>query len=135
MVDADGNDPAVDFGFGFGLDLELASFPKFLLAMSKKAKARLQSLTNNETSFPLAFDAPNVVGREFASIIIPPSSVHPLIVSRKHAVINYDSNLGKWFIEDGPSANGVFVDGLRLGQTPMPLVSGTELIFGHPQVV
>jgi hypothetical protein len=60
----------------------------------------------------------------------------PLLISRTHAVLEYDEATSQWTIADHKSVNGTYVDGCCLApHTPHILRDGCVLtIGGHPDL-
>jgi serine/threonine protein kinase len=68
------------------------------------------------------------IGRTTGNDIIIPD----LTVSRQHALLRFES--GRWVVEDKNSANGTFVNGVRI-RWPQPLSEGDQLRFGDEIVI
>jgi ABC transport system ATP-binding/permease protein len=54
-------------------------------------------------------------------------------VSRRHAALESDGN-GAFRLRDLASANGTFLDGIRIGQSGVPVSGGARLRFGEVQL-
>ncbi len=68
------------------------------------------------------------IGRTTGNDIIIPD----LTVSRHHAVLRFEN--GHWVVEDKGSANGTFVNGVRI-RWPQPLNEGDQIRFGDEIVI
>jgi|SRR5579859_7588037 len=68
------------------------------------------------------------IGRTTGNDIIIPD----LTVSRQHAVLRFEN--GHWVVEDKNSANGTFVNGVRI-RWPQPLAEGDQIRFGDEIVI
>src|SRR5689334_24406437 len=54
-------------------------------------------------------------------------------VSRRHAALESDTN-GAIRLRDLASANGTFLDGIRIGQSGVPVAGGARMRFGDVQL-
>lgn len=72
--------------------------------------------------FELPDDEPQIIGR--SSEALP---LNDMTISRRHAELT--PNDGQWFINDQQSANGTFVNGVRIDK-PTPLRSGDQVRTG-----
>jgi pSer/pThr/pTyr-binding forkhead associated (FHA) protein len=70
----------------------------------------------------VVFDARAVIGRDRDCTVILQSRS----VSRKHAII--EKSADGWIVRDLGSANGLFVEGKRVSEAPLP--SGSSVRFG-----
>ncbi len=68
------------------------------------------------------------IGRTTGNDIIIPD----LTVSRQHALLRFEN--GHWVVEDKNSANGTFVNGVRI-RWPQPLAEGDQIRFGDEIVI
>ncbi len=68
------------------------------------------------------------IGRTTGNDIIIPD----LTVSRQHALLRFEN--GHWVVEDKNSANGTFVNGVRI-RWPQPLADGDQVRFGDEIVI
>lgn len=75
-------------------------------------------------------DGTFLVGRESTRVdfLIP----YP-IISRLHASFSYDK--GEWILRDYHSANGTFIDDMRItAEGGYPLIQGARIFFGHKEI-
>ena len=75
------------------------------------------------TSYPLG-ESPQVIGRDAACDIV----IQDNTISRQHAQITYLN--GRYLIADLRSSNGTFINGNRLGASPVPLTEGDRIQLG-----
>ena len=78
----------------------------------------------NEHSYQL-FEGPNPVGRAPGCRIV----IDDPAVSRHHALIVIDSR-GNISLKDLDSTNGTYVDGQRIGRSPVMVTQGVQIEFG-----
>ncbi|HIE57803.1 MAG TPA: FHA domain-containing protein [Anaerolineales bacterium] len=90
-----------------------------------KAEYHLTATTGPEAgkNYPLG-ESPLVIGREAACEI----TIDDKTISRRHAKINHLN--GRYFIADLGSSNGTFINGNRLGSSPVPLAPGDQIQLG-----
>ena len=70
------------------------------------------------------YEGENTIGRAIESHVVMSDPA----VSRHHAVITIDE--GEYSIHDVGSKNGTFVDGRRVGRSPVPLTADAQVQFG-----
>jgi DNA-binding NtrC family response regulator len=74
-------------------------------------------------------DSPLLIGRERDAALV----LEDVDVSRRHAEVRYDGRADAWVIRDCGSRNGLWVDGVRVGRSP--LVHGTVVRMGRTLLV
>lgn len=70
------------------------------------------------------------VGRDAGNSMAFPSDPY---LSRRHATLFFRN--GTWFCRDLQSSNGTFVDSVRVGKDPVPILPGSTVSFGQQAFV
>jgi serine/threonine protein kinase len=114
---------------GYDLSGRRAQNDRVLSPSGRPYYARLSMMNGPLTSrhFTLHQDTTSI-GRTTGNDIIIPD----LTVSRQHAVLRFEG--GHWVVEDKNSANGTFVNGVRI-RWPQPLNEGDQIRFGDDIVM
>ena len=79
---------------------------------------------NSGTTYPL--NAPiTIIGRDASCDFV----ISDVVISRQHAKLTLQG--GRCLIEDMGSSNGTFINGNRLGSSPVPLAPGDQIQLGN----
>ena len=107
------------YGYAFCGEATIAS-----RAASAVAMLRCEGSPHRETSTHLLHEGENVVGRTAeASVVIPDATV-----SRRHALLTLHD--GEFSLSDLASKNGTYVDGKRIGSSPVRVTPRSRILFG-----
>ena len=107
------------YGYAFCGEVTMAS-----RAASAVAMLRCEGSPQREVSTHLLFEGENVVGRtDEASVVIPDATV-----SRRHALLTLQD--GEFTLSDLGSKNGTYVDGKRIGASPVRVTPRSRILFG-----
>ncbi|SRR5579883_2063650 len=114
---------------GYDLSGRRAQNDRFLGPLGRPYYAQLSMMNGPLTGrrFTLHQDTTSI-GRTTGNDIIIPD----LTVSRQHAILRFEN--GHWLVEDRESANGTFVNGVRI-RWPQPLNEGDQIRFGDEIVI
>ncbi|HEX6098538.1 MAG TPA: FHA domain-containing protein [Thermoanaerobaculia bacterium] len=108
-------------GFGYAFCEEAAAAAPVASAI---AMLRCEGSPQREASSWLLYEGENVVGRapDVRVVIVDAT------VSRRHAVLTVAN--GEITVADLDSKNGTYVDGQKIGQTPVKVTPRTRIMFG-----
>ncbi|HEY7350418.1 MAG TPA: FHA domain-containing serine/threonine-protein kinase [Ktedonobacterales bacterium] len=114
---------------GYDLSGRRAQGDRFLGQSGRPYYARFSMMNGPLTGrhFTLHQDTTSI-GRTTGNDIIIPD----LTVSRQHAILRFEN--GHWVVEDKNSANGTFVNNVRI-RWPQPLADGDQVRFGDEIVI
>lgn len=107
------------YGYAFCDDVAVST-----QALSATAMLRCDGAPGLQPSSHVLYEGENAVGRGLECEVVIADST----VSRRHAVITVAS--GKITVADHGSKNGTFVDGQRIGSTPVPVTPRSRIMFG-----
>lgn len=107
------------YGYAFCGEVTITS-----RAASAVAMLRCEGSPQRETSTHLLYEGENIVGRTTdVGVVIPDATV-----SRRHALLTLED--GQFSLSDLGSKNGTYVDGKRIGSSPVRVTPRSRIMFG-----
>ena len=102
----------------------LSSRPEVVARDPRPAALLIATVDGGTLRFDLT-SSPVRVGRALdCDLVITERMTHWDTASRRHACLYYDPRRGRWIVKDEGSRNGVYVNGVRTGQTSCAMAHG-----------